>query len=200
MKIVRRGLMSALLALLSLGFATQTVAAESDDPKVRIETNLGAFVVELYPAKAPKSVANFLSYVDSGHYDNTIFHRIIRGFVVQGGGLTADMREKPTRAPIENEAKNGLKNETATLAMARTQDPNSATSQFYINLKHNASLDYPSFDGWGYAVFGKVIEGMDTVRKMETVQTGIVAGQRDVPLKPVVISSARRVIPSAAKH
>lgn len=200
MNIVRRALAGALLAGLSLGLSMQAAAADGGDPKVRIETSVGAFVVELYPAKAPKSVANFLSYVDSGHYDNTIFHRIIRGFVVQGGGVTADMREKPTRAPIENEAKNGLKNETATLAMARTQDPNSATSQFYINLKHNASLDHPSFDGWGYAVFGKVIEGMDTVRKMEAVETGIVAGQRDVPLKPVVLKSARRVTPAPAKQ
>ncbi|WP_374399134.1 peptidylprolyl isomerase [Niveibacterium sp.] len=200
MNIVRRALTATLLAGLSLGVVVQPASADSGDPKVRIETSVGAFVVELYPAKAPKSVANFLSYVDSGHYDNTIFHRIIRGFVVQGGGVTADMREKPTRAPIENEAKNGLKNETATLAMARTQDPNSATSQFYINLKHNASLDYPSFDSWGYAVFGKVVEGMDTVRKMEAVETGIVAGQRDVPLKPVVLKSARRVTPAAAKQ
>nr|WP_242533175.1 peptidylprolyl isomerase [Niveibacterium umoris] len=181
-------------------FAAGPVSAQEGNPKVRIETDMGGFTVELYPAKAPKSVANFLRYVDAGHYDNTIFHRIIRGFVVQGGGVTADMREKPTNAPIENEAKNGLKNETATLAMARTQDPNSATSQFYINLKHNSSLDYPSFDGWGYAVFGKVIEGMDTVRKMEAAETGVVAGQRDVPLKPITLKSARRVAPAAAKQ
>lgn len=187
-----------VVALAALGLWQSALAQESN-PKVKVETDVGAFVIELYLAKAPKSVANFLQYVDSGFYDNTIFHRVIPGFVVQGGGLTADMQQKPTKAPIENEAKNGLKNETATLSMARTQDPNSASSQFFINLRHNDSLDYPSFDGWGYAVFGKVVDGMATIRKIEGVKTGTLAGHRDVPVKPITLLSARRVAPTAAK-
>ena len=198
LKMMRKYFHVLLTALLAFAFS-QIAAAEDANPKVRFETDAGAVVIELYPTKAPKSVANFLQYVDAGFYDNTIFHRVIPGFVVQGGGLTADMQQKPTRSPIENEAKNGLKNETATLAMARTQDPNSATSQFFINLGHNESLDYPSFDGWGYAVFGKVIEGMATIRKIEGVKTGVVAGQRDVPVKAITVLSARRVAPAATK-
>lgn len=192
-----RSISGALLTALVLLGGAMPAAAEDANPRVKFDTDVGSFTVELFPAQAPKSVANFLRYVDAGHYDGTIFHRVIRGFVVQGGGVTADMREKPTNAPVENEAKNGLKNEAGTLAMARTQDPHSATSQFYVNLKHNASLDYPSFDGWGYAVFGKVADGMATIRKMEAAETGVVAGQRDIPLKPILIKSARRVVPAA---
>ncbi|MCX9155147.1 peptidylprolyl isomerase [Niveibacterium sp. 24ML] len=188
-----------LFSILAMVGLCQSALAQDANPKVKVETDAGAFVIELYPAKAPKSVANFLQYVDAGFYDNTVFHRVIPGFVVQGGGMTADMQQKPTRAPIENEAKNGLKNETATLSMARTQDPNSASSQFFINLRHNDSLDYPSFDGWGYAVFGKVVDGMATIRKIEAAKTGTVAGHRDVPVKPITLLSARRVVPTAAK-
>jgi cyclophilin family peptidyl-prolyl cis-trans isomerase len=168
-------------------------AQAAEHPRVRLETDQGVILVELYPEKAPKSVANFLAYVDSGFYDKTIFHRVIRNFVIQGGGMDATMREKPTRAPIANEAKNGLKNEVGTLAMARTSDPNSASSQFFINLRNNSNLDYPSFDGWGYAVFGKVVEGLAIVQKISRVQTGTVGAMEDVPKTPVVLKSARRV-------
>jgi peptidyl-prolyl cis-trans isomerase A (cyclophilin A)/peptidyl-prolyl cis-trans isomerase B (cyclophilin B) len=147
---------------------------------------MGEIVLELYPEKAPKSVENFLQYVKNGHYNGTIFHRVIDGFMIQGGGFDKNMKQKPTRAPIENEAKNGLKNEPYTLAMARTSDPHSASAQFFINVKNNSFLDYPGQDGWGYAVFGKVIKGMDVVDKIKLVPT---AGG-DVPTKPVVIESA----------
>lgn len=179
------------LALVTLG------AQAAEHPRVRLETDQGTILVELYPEKAPKSVANFLAYVDSGFYDKTIFHRVIRNFVIQGGGMDATMREKPTRAPIANEAKNGLKNEVGTLAMARTSDPNSASSQFFINLRNNSNLDYPSFDGWGYAVFGKVVEGLAVVQKISRVQTGSVGPMEDVPKTPVVLKTARRI--AAAK-
>ena len=174
-------------------------AHAADGTRVKLDTSLGAIVVELDADKAPKSVANFLAYVDAGFYDGTIFHRVIRGFVEQGGGYDKDMRNKATRPPISNEAKNGLKNATGTIAMARTNDPNSATSQFYINLADNAQLDYPSFDGFGYAVFGNVVEGMDVVRQIGSVRTGDRGGQQDVPLEPVVIKSAKRVAAAPAK-
>ena len=134
-----------------------------------------------------------------GHYDNTVFHRVIDGFMIQGGGMTPDMEQKPTRDSIQNEAGNGLKNDRGTVAMARTNDPNSATSQFYINLADNAQLDYPSFDGFGYAVFGKVVEGMDVVRRIGSVKTGDRGGQQDVPLAPVLIKSAKRVAATPGK-
>lgn len=174
-----------LLAGLSLAGAAVTVAA-ADPPRVLLKTSMGEIVLELYPEKAPKSADNFLQYVKNGHYNGTIFHRVINGFMIQGGGFDKDMKQKPTRAPIENEAKNGLKNEPYTLAMARTMDPHSASAQFFINVKNNAFLDYPGQDGWGYAVFGKVIKGMDVVDKIKAVPTGI----GDVPTKPVVIESA----------
>lgn len=163
--------------------------AQAANPVVEMKTNQGKFVIELYPDKAPKSVANFLHYAKSGFYNGTIFHRVINGFMIQGGGFSPDMKEKPTRSPIENEAKNGLKNATATLAMARTSDPHSATAQFYINLVDNRSLDYPSFDGWGYAVFGKVTQGFDVVQKIAKVQTGNHGMYQDVPATAVVIES-----------
>jgi len=181
------------LALFALG------AQAAEHLRVRLETDQGVIVVELYPEKAPKSVANFLAYVDSSFYDKTIFHRVIRNFVIQGGGMDTTMHEKPTRAPIANEAKNGLKNEVGTLAMARTSDPNSASSQFFINLRDNSNLDYPSFDGWGYAVFGKVVEGLAIVQKISRVQTGTVGGMEDVPKTPVVLKTARRVAAAAKK-
>lgn len=160
---------------------------------VVFSTNHGDFTIELYPDKAPITVENFLSYVDAGFYDNTIFHRVIPGFVIQGGGFTEDMRQKPTEAPIKNEADNGLKNVTGTLAMARTSVPDSATSQFFINVKDNGFLDFKSKtpQGWGYAVFGKVISGMDVVHKIENVQTTSKGMHQDVPAEPVVIKSIK---------
>lgn len=166
--------------------------------RVAFETSLGNFTVELNAEKAPKSVENFLKYVEDKHYDGTIFHRVIPGFVAQGGGFTPEMQQKPVRAPIQNEAQNGLKNAAGTLAMARTGDPHSATAQFYINLSDNTNLDYPSFDGWGYAVFGKVVEGMDVVRKMAGVPTGRAGGMSDVPRTPIVVKTAR-VLPATKK-
>ncbi len=158
---------------------------------VVFSTNYGDFTVELYPDKAPVTVENFLAYVDAGFYDGTIFHRVIPDFVIQGGGFTEDMQQKPTRPPIKNEADNGLKNERGTLSMARTSDINSATSQFFVNLKDNAFLDHGSRD-FGYAVFGKVVEGMDVIDKIAKVPTGNRGMHQDVPREPVVVHSARR--------
>ncbi len=165
---------------------------QSKNPKVTLETSMGEIVLELYPDKAPKTVENFIAYVKDGHYDGVIFHRVIPNFMIQGGGMTEDMQEKPTRAPIENEANNGLKNDEGTIAMARTSDPHSATAQFFINVKNNDFLNFsaPTPQGWGYAVFGKVVEGMDVVHKIEKVQTGNRAGHQDVPLDPVIITKA----------
>jgi peptidyl-prolyl cis-trans isomerase B (cyclophilin B) len=156
---------------------------------VNMQTNKGTIVLELYPDKAPETVANFVEYARSGFYDGTIFHRVIPGFMIQGGGFEPDMKQKKTRAPIKNEADNGLSNLTGTIAMARTPDPNSATSQFFINVKDNKFLDYtaPTPQGWGYCVFGKVTEGMDVVHAIEQVPTTTKAGHQDVPVDPVVI-------------
>ena len=159
------------------------------DPQVDMVTSLGRIRLELYPAKAPKSVANFLQYVKDGHYNGTIFHRVIPGFMIQGGGMTPDMAQKPTRPPIPIESKNGLKNQAGSLAMARTSDPNSATAQFFINVNNNAFLDYPGQDGHGYTVFGKVIDGMDVVNKIVAVPTGNQGMHQNVPRTPVVIES-----------
>ncbi len=184
-----------VFALLSLILAAAATAAEA--PRVRFDTSLGSFTVELNPEKAPKSVANFLKYVEDKQYDNTIFHRVIPGFMAQGGGFSKDMQEKPTRAPIELESKNGLHNVPGSIAMARTSDPNSATSQFFINFVDNKMLDYPSPDGYGYAVFGQVIEGMDVVNRMATIPTGVSSnGMSDVPRQPIIVNSARLVTPS----
>ena len=152
-----------------------------------------AQMLELDEAKAPLTVANFLAYVDSGFYNDTIFHRVISGFMIQGGGLTADLTKKETRDPVQNEAKNGLKNMRGSIAMARTGDPHSATAQFFINHRDNANLDYPSFDGWGYAVFGKVSDGMDVVDAIADVRTGTRAGRGDVPLETITIQSVTRL-------
>lgn len=166
-------------------------AAAAANPSVEMRTSEGTIVLELYADKAPKSVANYLEYVKSGHYNGTVFHRVIDGFMIQGGGYDASMQQKPTRAPIENEAKNGLKNQAGTLAMARTANPHSASAQFFINLVDNAFLDYPSRDGWGYAVFGKVIQGFDIVQKIGRVPTRNAAGMQNVPEQPVTIESVR---------
>ncbi|RMG33298.1 MAG: peptidyl-prolyl cis-trans isomerase [Gammaproteobacteria bacterium] len=179
-----------LLCLLTLPLLATPVLAE--DVEVVIKTNKGDITVTLYPDKAPKTVANFLRYVDEGFYDGTIFHRVIPGFMIQGGGLTPDMQKKPTHDPIENEAKNGLKNVRGAIAMARTRAPHSATSQFFINHRDNPNLDYPSFDGWGYAVFGKVTKGMDVVDAIAAVKTTTRNGRKNVPVEPVIIESIRR--------
>jgi len=160
--------------------------------RVKLTTSQGPIVLELDEAKAPVTVANFLKYVDAGHYDGTIFHRVIDGFMVQGGGFTKDMRQKPVQAPIKNEGANGLKNANYTVAMARTGVRDSATSQFFINVKDNAFLDYSgeSPQGWGYAVFGKVVEGKEVVDKIKKVATGNTGGHQNVPNEAVVIEKA----------
>jgi peptidyl-prolyl cis-trans isomerase A (cyclophilin A) len=173
------------LLLCSAAFA----AAETGNPVVLMETSLGKIKIELFAKEAPISVKNFVSYANKGFYSGTIFHRVINGFMIQGGGFTADFKQKPTDAPIRNEAGNGLKNDRGTIAMARTNAPDSATSQFFINVVNNGGLNRPSPDGFGYAVFGKVIEGMDVVDKIKGVKTGMKMGMRDVPETPVEIKS-----------
>ena len=158
---------------------------------ILMTTTVGPMTLELDADNAPKTVENFLSYVSSGFYDDTIFHRVINNFMVQGGGFTADMEQKATQAPIENEANNGLKNARGTIAMARTQDPHSATAQFFINVQDNDFLNHTgeNMQGWGYAVFGKVTEGEDVLDKIRCVQTGSQAGHQDVPVEPIIIES-----------
>ena len=175
----------AIVTALSLASLT-SIAIAQDAPKVSLKTSVGEIVLELNPEKAPKSVENFVQYVKAGFYNGTIFHRVIANFMIQGGGYDAKGNLKPTRDPIEIESKNGLRNRQYTVAMARTSDPNSANSQFFINTNDNRFLDYPGQDGWGYAVFGKVIKGADVVDKIEAVQTG----RRDKPLQDIVIESA----------
>jgi peptidyl-prolyl cis-trans isomerase A (cyclophilin A) len=178
--------------LISLAAVPDGASAQAN-PQVLIKTSKGEIVVELYPAKAPLSVENFLQYVDSKHYDGTIFHRVISNFMIQGGGFTADMKQKATRAPIRIESQNGLRNDRGWIAMARTNDPNSATSQFFINVVDNAALNYPAHDGHGYTVFGKVVKGMATVDAIRAVRTTSSGLHRDVPADPVVIESMSRV-------
>jgi len=157
---------------------------------IKLSTNHGDILVELDHDKAPITSANFEQYVRDGHYDGTLFHRVIDGFMIQGGGMNTDFVQKPTRAPIENEAKNGLKNTVGSIAMARTNDPHSASAQFFINVADNGFLDYPSQDGWGYCVFGQVTDGMDVVNAIKGVKTGNRAGHQDVPVDNVVIEKA----------
>ena len=179
--------------ILAAGLVISAAALAS--PSVEMQTSLGTMVIELDSDKAPKTVQNFLQYVKDGFYTGTIFHRVIDGFMIQGGGFTKDMQQKPTNKPIENEAKNGLKNDRGTIAMARTGDPHSATAQFFINHKANSALNYPSGDGWGYAVFGKVTQGLDVVDKIAKVPTGTPSMMfRDVPVEPVIILSVK-IIP-----
>lgn len=166
------------------------------DPRVEVATNHGTFVITLDPAKAPRSVENFLKYVDAKHYDGTVFHRVIPTFMVQGGGFDQQLEKKPTLPPVGNEADNGLKNTRGTVAMARTGEPHSATAQFFVNVTDNAFLDHQSKDGpgWGYAVFGRVTEGMETVDKIKAVKTGSMGPfAKDAPVQLVVIQSVRRV-------
>jgi cyclophilin family peptidyl-prolyl cis-trans isomerase len=184
-----------LLALAALALATVSgVHAEEQkgkNPMVLMSTSLGDIKLELDAAKAPVTVQNFLDYAKAGHYDGTIFHRVIANFMIQGGGFTPDMQQKPTKAPIKNEADNGLKNTVGTIAMARTNVVDSATSQFFINCKDNGFLDHTAKNpaGYGYAVFGKVVEGLDVVKKIEAVATGNKGGHGDVPVEPVLIKS-----------
>ena len=184
----------AAAAVLTLGLAAWCPnQAQAQQPvMVKLETSMGDITIALFPDKAPASVANFLSYVKSGFYDGLIFHRVIPGFMIQGGGLTPDMQEKSKGKPIKNEAANGLKNEAYTVALARTNDPDSATSQFFINTVDNAFLNYtaPTPQGYGYAVFGKVIAGRETVDKIKAVRTGSSGPYKDVPVAPVVIKKA----------
>lgn len=188
-----------LTGALALGISAVAEAG----PKVVLSTNQGDITIELNDEKAPETVKNFLAYVNDGFYNNTVFHRVIPDFMVQGGGFglheDGKIKQKETKDPIQNEAKNGLKNDRGTIAMARTGDPHSATAQFFINHKDNANLDYPSFDGWGYAVFGKVVEGMDVVDKIAAISTGTKvlttkggdAPMKDVPSETVIIQSAK---------
>ncbi|MDH4134505.1 MAG: peptidylprolyl isomerase [Gammaproteobacteria bacterium] len=185
----RRGL---LLAAAGFLLATLAHAQGAAAPRVQLSTSMGDIVVELYPDKAPRTVENFLQYVKDKHYDGTVFHRVIAGFMIQGGGMTTQLREKPARAPIPIESANGLKNERSTLAMARTSNPNSATAQFFINVVDNDFLNHtsPTPQGWGYAVFGKVVQGMDVVDKIRAVPTGNMGMHQNVPLAPITINAA----------
>jgi peptidyl-prolyl cis-trans isomerase A (cyclophilin A) len=176
----------AIAAGLLMGLTANAQSATT----VKFQTSSGDFVVEVYPDKAPKTVENFLQYVKEKQYDGTIFHRVMDGFMVQGGGFTADMKEKQTRAPIPLEAKNGLKNDRGTIAMARTSNPNSATAQFFINVVNNDGLNAPQPDGYGYAVFGKVVSGMEVIDKIRSTPTGNKGMFQNVPLTPIVINSA----------
>lgn len=196
-----RIVVTSLFAVCTLALAQVACAAEpakapakgGKNPVVVMKTSLGSIKIELNQEKAPISVANFLKYVDAKHYDGTVFHRVIANFMIQGGGFDKALAEKKTNPPIENESKNGLKNVRGSIAMARTSVPNSATSQFYINVKDNPNLDYPSFDGVGYAVFGTVVEGMDVVDKIRNVKTGPKGPfGSDVPQETVLIESVRR--------
>lgn len=181
---------SILCLSLSYAVIADDVAA-APAPKAEFKTNMGSFVIELYPDKAPKTVANFIQYVDDGFYAGTIFHRVISNFMIQGGGHLANLDRKPTRPPIEIESRNGLKNDAGWVAMARTAAPNSASSQFFINVVNNDGLNHPNPDGHGYTVFGKVISGMDVVEKIRKTPTGRSGGMSDVPSSAIVIESAK---------
>ena len=184
-----RNLVRSIAAITWLALAASTLPAQAQ--RVKLTTSMGDIVIELDAAKAPKSAANFLQYAKDGHFNGTVFHRVIDNFMIQGGGMLPDLTQKPTRPPIPLESKNGLLNTRGTLAMARTGDPNSATSQFFINLKDNAFLNASeSRDGNGYAVFGKVVSGMEVVDKIRVVPTGNKGGHQNVPVEPVIIKQA----------
>lgn len=190
MTLSRRNLVHAFAAAALALSSSLASAQDAAKPRVNIATSMGDIVVELEPAKAPKTVENFLQYVADKHYEGTIFHRVIDGFMIQGGGFTADMQQKPVRAPIELEARNGLKNDRYTIAMARTGFPHSATSQFYINVANNDMLNAPNPDGHGYAVFGKVVKGQDIVDKIRTAATSNRGMHQNVPTTAITITSA----------
>ena len=185
---IRRLFIAAALAAAAAAPAwAQTAAA----PRVLLTTSEGDITLELDAMRAPKTVENFLAYVRAGHYEGTIFHRVISNFMIQGGGFTADLKQKPTRAPIPIESRNGLKNERGAIAMARTSDPNSATAQFFINVVDNARLDFPSFDGHGYTAFGKVVAGMDIVDRIRDTPTKADGPHQNLPVQPIVIRKAQ---------
>ncbi len=187
-------LFTALFALLlCLTMQSSHSSTQGNNPMVKLHTNKGTFTLQLDAEKAPNTVKNFLEYVNSGFYSNTIFHRVIGNFMIQGGGFEPGMKQKKTNAPVKNEAANGLKNDNYTIAMARTGDPHSATAQFFINVKDNGFLNYPGQDGWGYCVFGKVVEGKEVVDAIRQVKTGNKSGHQDVPLEDVIITSAEVV-------
>lgn len=190
---MKRILVWVLLSQLFL--FNQVMAADTKLPQVLIETTKGNIILELYPSKAPKSVKNFLRYVNEGFYDGTIFHRVISNFMIQGGGFTEQMRKKETHAPIQNEADNGLKNQIGTVAMARTNDPHSASSQFFINVAQNSFLDFreKTERAYGYAVFGRVIKGMRVVNKIRQAKTGFNSGMGDVPLSPIIMTKVTQI-------
>jgi len=183
----------AFISALSVLAAVTSVAA-AENPKVIMDTTKGQLTIELYPKEAPETVKNFLAYVDSGFYNGTIFHRVMPNFMIQGGGFTPDMQQKSTRPPIKIESDNGLKNLRGTLAMARTQDPNSATAQFFINSVDNGFLNFTAktVQGWGYAVFGKIVQGMEVVDEISKVKTGAKGMHRDVPVETIAITTAKR--------
>ncbi|MBT0571099.1 peptidyl-prolyl cis-trans isomerase [Curvibacter sp. CHRR-16] len=187
-KTIERWRLHALAGLLVL--AAPFTQAADPLPKVQLTTNMGNIVIELYPEKAPKTVQNFLRYVKEHHYDGTLFHRVINGFMIQGGGFTPKLEQKPTHDPIPLETNNGLKNDIYTVAMARTGNPNSATAQFFINVTNNTNLNAPMPDGYGYAVFGKVIQGTEVVEKIKAVRTTRFGYMADVPAEPVIIQAA----------
>ena len=184
------------LGAVSLSSAQPPAPAVKPNPRVTLDTSKGKIVVELFPDKAPLTVANFLQYVKAGFYDGVIFHRVMLDFMIQTGGFTPDMKQKPNRGAIKNESTNGLRNERGTLAMARLTEPHTASSQFFINLKNNGSLDH-SPRGWGYTVFGQVVEGMDVVDAIATVRTTTKGPHADVPVEPVIIKKASVVTPAA---
>lgn len=190
MTLSRRTLTLTLAGIVLTSASGLAIAQDAAKPRVKFTTNMGEFVVELEPAKAPKTVENFLQYVADKHYEGTVFHRVIDGFMIQGGGFTADMQQKTNRAPIVLEAKNGLKNDRYTIAMARTGNPNSATSQFFINVANNDMLNAPQPDGHGYAVFGKVVQGQAVIDKIRTVPTGNRGMHQNVPTSAITITSA----------
>jgi len=189
-----RALMIAILVVFGVTLAAGAAEKPAANPKVELDTSKGKIVLELYLQKAPQTVVNFLGYVDAKFYDGTIFHRVIPSFMIQGGGFTADMKRKPGKGPIQNEADKGLKNDRGTIAMARTGDPHSATAQFFINLINNDFLNHKNKtqQGWGYAAFGRVIEGMDVIDAISAVKTTKRGMYRDVPVEAVVIKFARR--------
>jgi peptidyl-prolyl cis-trans isomerase B (cyclophilin B) len=194
MKLIRIVLAFVLAGLCVLpAQAASTPATKGKMKMVKLHTNKGIITLQLDAEKAPLTVKNFLDYVNSGFYSNTIFHRVIPNFMIQGGGFEPGMKQKPTNAPVKNEAANGLKNDVYTIAMARTNDPQSATAQFFINVKNNAFLDYPGQDGWGYCVFGKVVEGKEVIDAIAKVATGNSGFYQDVPKEDVIITKAEVV-------
>lgn len=191
MKIILRLVAGLVLTISSL----HVLAQSTQGPRVQLETSLGNIVLELNSGRAPQTVDNFLRYVREGHYNGTIFHRVINGFMIQGGGFDANMRQKPVREPIRLESQNGLRNLTGTVAMARTSDPHSATAQFFINVVDNSGLDFPNPDGHGYAVFGKVVDGMEVVNRIRSVTVGRQGFHQNVPREPIIIQKAVLLTP-----